>query len=74
MTPGPRRATKFYVTLGVATLIGLLLNFVHFDPIKALFIAAGINGVLAAPVMALMMLMTRSVKVMDGFACRCICR
>jgi NRAMP (natural resistance-associated macrophage protein)-like metal ion transporter len=63
----PRRATKFYVTLGVATLVGLILNFVHFDPIKALFIAAVINGVLAAPVMALMMLMSRSRKIMGQF-------
>jgi Mn2+/Fe2+ NRAMP family transporter len=63
----PRQATKFYVTLGVATLAGLLLNFVHFDPIKSLFIAAVINGVLAAPVMALMMLMTRSRKIMGQF-------
>ncbi len=43
------------------------MNFVHFDPIKALFIAAVINGVLAAPVMALMMLMTRSRKIMGQF-------
>ncbi|MDP9338470.1 MAG: Nramp family divalent metal transporter [Acidobacteriota bacterium] len=63
----PAQATKFYVTLGLATLVGLLMNFVHFDPIKALFIAAVINGVLAAPVMALMMLMTRSRKIMGQF-------
>jgi NRAMP (natural resistance-associated macrophage protein)-like metal ion transporter len=63
----PRRATKFYVTLGVATLVGLVLNLIHFDPIKALFIAAVINGVLAAPVMALMMWMARSRKIMGQF-------
>jgi NRAMP (natural resistance-associated macrophage protein)-like metal ion transporter len=63
----PRRATKFYLTLGVATLVGLALNFVRFDPIRSLFIAAVINGLLAAPVMALMMLMTRSQKIMGKF-------
>ena len=63
----PRQATKFYVTLGIATLVGLLLNFIHFDPIKSLFIAAVINGVLAAPVMALMMLMTHNRKIMGTF-------
>jgi len=63
----PKRATKFYVTLGVATLVGLILNFAHFDPIRALFIAAVINGVLAAPVMALTMLMSRSRKIMGQF-------
>jgi Mn2+/Fe2+ NRAMP family transporter len=61
------RATKFYLTLGVATLVGLALNFVHFDPIRSLFIAAVINGLLAGPVMALMMLMTRSRKIMGEF-------
>jgi Mn2+/Fe2+ NRAMP family transporter len=63
----PGRATKFYITLGVATLVGLALNFVHFDPIRSLFIAAVINGLLAAPVMALMMLMTRNQKIMGEF-------
>jgi NRAMP (natural resistance-associated macrophage protein)-like metal ion transporter len=63
----PARATKFYLTLGVATLVGLALNFVRFDPIRSLFIAAVINGLLAAPVMALMMLMTRSPKIMGDF-------
>jgi Mn2+/Fe2+ NRAMP family transporter len=63
----PARATKFYLTLGAATLVGLALNFVHFDPIRSLFIAAVINGLLAAPVMVLMMLMTRSPKIMGDF-------
>jgi NRAMP (natural resistance-associated macrophage protein)-like metal ion transporter len=63
----PARATKFYITLGVATLVGLALNFVRFDPIRSLFIAAVINGLLAAPVMALIMLMTRNPKIMGKF-------
>jgi len=63
----PARATKFYLTLGAATLVGLLLNFIHFDPVKSLFIAAVINGVLAAPVMALMMVMARNRKIMGKF-------
>ena len=63
----PARATKFYFTLGVATLVGLALNFVHFDPIRSLFIAAVINGLLAAPVMALMMLMTSNRRIMGQF-------
>ena len=63
----PARATKFYLTLGVATLVGLALNFLHFDPIRSLFIAAVINGLLAAPVMALMMLLTHNRKIMGQF-------
>jgi Mn2+/Fe2+ NRAMP family transporter len=40
---------------------------VHFDPIRSLFIAAVINGLLAAPVMALMMWMARSSRIMGAF-------
>jgi len=63
----PKRALKFYATLGAATIAGLSLNFVHLDPIKALLIAAVINGILAAPVMALMMLLTQNRRVMGQF-------
>lgn len=63
----PKRALKFYATLGAATIAGLSLNFVHLDPIKTLIIAAVINGILAAPVMALMMLLTQNRKVMGQF-------
>lgn len=63
----PGKAVKFYGTLGAATLVGLLLNFVHLDPIKALFIAAVMNGILAAPAMALMMLLTRNRRLMGQF-------
>ncbi len=64
----PGKALKFYFTLGAAMLLGLALNFIHLDPIRALFIAAVINGVMAAPVMAMMMLMTQDRKIMDRFA------
>jgi len=61
------KATKFYAALGAAMLIGLSLNFIHLDPIKALFVAAVINGFLAFPVMTMMMLLTQDRKVMGGF-------
>ncbi len=48
-------------------MIGLLLNFMHLDPIKALFWSAVLNGLVAVPVMALMMIMTRNAKVMGKF-------
>jgi NRAMP (natural resistance-associated macrophage protein)-like metal ion transporter len=63
----PQQAVKFYQTLSAATIIGLTLNFVGLDPIRALFIAAVINGVLAAPLMALLMLLTRNRKVMGQY-------
>ncbi len=51
----PGRAVSFYVTIAVATGIGVLLNFIALDPFKALFWSAVINGVVAAPLMVLMM-------------------
>lgn len=63
----PKNAFKFYAKLGAATIAGLALNFIHLDPIKALFIAAVINGILAVPVMALMMLLTQTRNAMGRF-------
>jgi NRAMP (natural resistance-associated macrophage protein)-like metal ion transporter len=63
----PRQAAKFYGVITTATLIGLLLNFIHLNPIKALFWSAVLNGVVAVPVMAIMMVLTRNPKVMGKF-------
>ena len=63
----PQGAIGFYATIGIATFIGLLLNFVHLNPIKALFFSAVLNGVVAGPVMAFMMLLARNPKVMGTF-------
>ncbi len=60
----PREAVRFYLAITVATLIGLSLNFMHIDPIKALFWAAILNGVVAAPLMVVIMIMASSQKVM----------
>ncbi len=64
----PRQAPGFYLTIVVATLAGIVLNFLHIDPIRALFWAAVLNGVLAAPLMAVIMHMASNKKVMDRFA------
>jgi NRAMP (natural resistance-associated macrophage protein)-like metal ion transporter len=63
----PLQAVKFYATITAATVIGLILNFVHLNPIKALFWSAVLNGVVAVPVMVLMMLLTAKRKVMGKF-------
>jgi len=63
----PRDAKAFYGTIAVATLIGILINFVHLDPIKALFWSAVINGVAAVPLMVVIMVMSRQPRVMGSF-------
>jgi len=63
----PREARKFYSAIAVATVVGLGLNFLHIDPIKALFWAAILNGLTAAPSMVVIVLMATSRKVMGKF-------
>jgi NRAMP (natural resistance-associated macrophage protein)-like metal ion transporter len=64
----PGRAIEFYATLAIATGIGALLNFVALDPFKALFWSAVINGVAAAPLMALLMHLASRSAIMGRFA------
>jgi Mn2+/Fe2+ NRAMP family transporter len=45
----PRRAPRFYAILGAGIVLGMLLNIVGIDPIKALFWSAVCNGVAAVP-------------------------
>jgi NRAMP (natural resistance-associated macrophage protein)-like metal ion transporter len=45
------RAIGFYVVIIVATLVGLLLNFVGIDPIQALIFTAVFNGIAAVPLL-----------------------
>jgi NRAMP (natural resistance-associated macrophage protein)-like metal ion transporter len=63
----PLDARAFYGTIIVATLIGMIINFVGLDPVKALFWAAVINGVVAVPLMAVIMVMAMAPKVMGQF-------
>lgn len=57
-------ARKFYLIIIVATLAGVGLNFAPVDPIKALFWSAVLNGVIAVPVMAIMMAVASSRRIM----------
>jgi Mn2+/Fe2+ NRAMP family transporter len=63
----PHEAKGFYGVLAVATLIGLALNFVGINPIRALFWSAVMNGVVAVPLMVVTMLMAVNPKVMGQF-------
>ena len=60
----PNKARFFYSVIVVTTLLGVGLQFVGIDPAKALYWAAVVNGVLAAPLMAVMMLIARNRKAM----------
>ena len=63
----PLQAKGFYGVMAVSILLGLGLNLVHVDPIKALFWSAVVNGVTAGPIMAVMMLLASNPRVMGRF-------
>lgn len=63
----PMEARGFYMILIIATLLGVALNFTPIDPIKALFWSAVINGVIAVPIMVVIMLMVARSDVMGQF-------
>jgi NRAMP (natural resistance-associated macrophage protein)-like metal ion transporter len=63
----PLDAKAFYGTIAVSTLVGIGINFVGLDPIKALFWSAVINGVVAVPLMAIIMLLAMRQDVMGRF-------
>jgi Mn2+/Fe2+ NRAMP family transporter len=57
----PRRAKAFYATITVGMALGVALNFSAIDPIRALYWSAVLNGVVAVPVMVMMMRLTMPV-------------
>jgi NRAMP (natural resistance-associated macrophage protein)-like metal ion transporter len=63
----PRDAAAFYATIALSTLIGIGINFIGLDPIKALFWSAVLNGVIGAPLMAVIMLMAMRPDIMGDF-------
>jgi NRAMP (natural resistance-associated macrophage protein)-like metal ion transporter len=62
----PSRAPEFYAVIVAATVIGMGIDFVGLNPIAALVIVAVINGLLAAPLVVLMMLVSNDRKVMGA--------
>ncbi|MDB5300699.1 MAG: Mn2+/Fe2 transporter, family [Phycisphaerales bacterium] len=69
----PLDAKGFYGVLTAATLLGLAINFpavqkhIHLSPVQALFWAAVVNGVVAVPIMVVMMLMCHNKKIMGQY-------
>jgi NRAMP (natural resistance-associated macrophage protein)-like metal ion transporter len=62
----PERAKQFYAVIVIATIIGMALDFLGINPIDALFLAAVINGLLAPPLLVLIMLISNRRDIMEG--------
>ena len=63
----PKEARAFYATLAMATVVGTIINFLPVDPIRALYWSAVINGVMAAPIIVVMMQLASNPRVMGRF-------
>ncbi len=63
-------ARQFYAVIALSIIGGVAITFMHFDPIRALYWSAVINGVTAVPIMVIIMLMAQSRRVMGEFAVR----
>jgi NRAMP (natural resistance-associated macrophage protein)-like metal ion transporter len=62
-----KRAHGFYGVITIATFIGLLINFVGIDPIKALVITAVINGLVAVPLLFLIAKISSNSAIMGEY-------
>lgn len=59
-----KRAHGFYGVITIATVIGLMINFIGINPIKALVFTAVFNGVAAVPLIFLIAKIARNRKIM----------
>jgi NRAMP (natural resistance-associated macrophage protein)-like metal ion transporter len=64
----PRKAPRFYGVLAAATMIGIALNFLGMNPIRALYWSAVINGVVAVPLMVMLMIMSANGAIVGKFS------
>ena len=66
----PLEAKGFYSIITAATLIGVAIDFSPLDPFKALYWAAILNGIVAVPIMVVMMRMAVRPDIMGTFVIR----
>jgi Mn2+/Fe2+ NRAMP family transporter len=63
----PWEAVGFYSVIGAAVALGLVIDYSGLDPIKALYWSAVVNGVIAVPMMAAMMIVAGNKEKMGEF-------
>jgi Mn2+/Fe2+ NRAMP family transporter len=62
-----KKAHGFYSVIIIATLIGLLINFLGIDPIKALVFTAVFNGIAAVPLIFVIAKIAGNSKIMGEY-------
>jgi len=66
------KAKGFYGVIIAATVVGLLLNFIGVNPVKALVYAAVLNGVAAVPLLFLVLKISSDEKIMGEFKSKAV--
>jgi len=59
-----KQAVGFYGVLTISVLVGVLLNFIDIDPILMLYYAAAVNGILAAPLLVIILFVANNKKIL----------
>lgn len=67
LSRAPLEAKAFYGTLAAATALGAAINFAGIDPMRALYWSAVLNGIIAAPVLTMAMLVASRRSIMGEF-------
>lgn len=62
----PKDAKRFYAVIAASTLVGVVIDFAGINPISALFWTAVINGVVAPPLLVVVMLVANNKRVMGS--------
>jgi NRAMP (natural resistance-associated macrophage protein)-like metal ion transporter len=70
----PSRARRFYEILAGGIIVGVIMNVIHIDPIKALFWSAVLNGVAAVPLLYAVVHLASSSNVMGRWKSSLIAR
>jgi NRAMP (natural resistance-associated macrophage protein)-like metal ion transporter len=65
--PGAHEGRAFHAVLAIATFVGVAFCYTGVDPVKELFWAAVLNGIIAAPIMAVMMLLAGRPEVLGDY-------
>ena len=60
----PHHAKRFYAIIIACTLVGVAIDLIGINPMRALFLTAVLNGILAPPLLVIIMLVSNNKKVM----------
>ncbi|NTW05539.1 MAG: divalent metal cation transporter [Peptococcaceae bacterium] len=64
----PKDAYGFYGVITIALIIGVLINFIGINPIKALYYSAAVNGLIAPPLILLILFFGNNKKIMGKYS------